>query len=92
MKRIEIFANVSVQDALFEAFESRGIAHHYSIVPVIHGSGSSGPRHGDEVWPEENFMLVVYCSDTEAARIRRAVNEVKASFEDEGIRMFEIGA
>jgi hypothetical protein len=92
MKRIEIFANVSVRDALFNAFAERGVVRQCTLVPVVHGNGSSGPRYGDEVWPEENFMLIVYCPDTEAEIIRRAVHEVKAAFENEGIKLFEISA
>ncbi|MFW6180638.1 MAG: PG0541 family transporter-associated protein [Spirochaetota bacterium] len=91
MKRIEIFANVSVRDALFGAFTRRGVARRFTLIPVVHGSGSSGPRFGDEVWPEENFMLIVYCGEQEAEGIRGAVAEVKAAFENEGVALFETG-
>jgi hypothetical protein len=90
MKRIEIFANVSVRDALFNAFQKRGVGRHFTMIPVVHGNGSSGPRYGDEVWPEENFMLIIYCQDAEAEHIRRAVHEVKGLFEKEGVKLFEI--
>lgn len=92
MKRIEIFANVSVRDALFDAFAERGVARRFTLIPVVHGIGSSGSRFGDEVWPEENFMLIVYCPDAEAENIREAVREVKAAFENEGVKLFEIDA
>ena len=92
MKRIEIFANVSVRDTLFGAFAKHRVVRNYSLIPVVHGNGSSGPRHGDEVWPEENFMLIVYCQEAEAGGIREAVAEVKAVFENEGVKLFEVDA
>ena len=48
MKRLEIIANASVEESLFEAFRARGVAQFYTKVPVVHGVGSSGPRHAQE--------------------------------------------
>jgi len=90
MKRLEIIANSSVEDALFNAFEERGVAKQYTKIPVVHGNGHSGPRQGDHVWPEENFLLIIYCDAEEAGWIRDAVNAVKDEFTEEGIKLFEL--
>jgi hypothetical protein len=88
MIRIEIVANSSVEDSLFEAFAERGAAKYFTKIPVVHGVGSSGPRKGDHVWPEENFLLIIYCEEQEARDISGAVEEVKARFPDEGLKFF----
>ncbi|MBN2324006.1 MAG: hypothetical protein JXQ30_09740 [Spirochaetes bacterium] len=87
MKRLEIIANASVEDSLFEAFRARGVVRYYTKVPVVHGIGSSGPRKGDHIWPEENFLLIIYCDEQEARDIREAVREVKDRFPDEGLKL-----
>jgi hypothetical protein len=91
MKRLEIIANSSVEDSIFEAFKWRGVAQMYTKIPIVHGVGHSGPRRGDHVWPEENFLLIIYCEPEEAKNIREAVYEVKAKYQVEGIKLFEIG-
>lgn len=91
MRRIEIVANKSVEADIMEALHVRGAARHHTRIPIAHGVGSSGPRQGDAVWPEENFILIVYCEEPEAQQIREAIAEIKKLFPDEGVRLFEIG-
>ena len=91
MKRIEIIANRAVESDLHEALKKAGAARHYTKFPVTHGVGSSGPRMGDHVWPEENFVMVVYCDEEEAAKIRKVIAELKSFFVQEGIKIFEMG-
>ena len=88
MIRLEIIANQSVEENILEAFGFEGVGKHYTKYPNIHGSGSSGPRMGDAVWPEENFVLVIWCEEEEARGIQRAIGEVKKLFPDEGIKIF----
>ncbi len=88
MKRVEIIANRSVEDDLMEALQEAGAAKEYTKYPVAHGVGSAGPRMGDAIWPEENFVLVVYCGDDEAQVIQGAVSYVKGKFPGEGVKVF----
>jgi len=90
VKRIEIIANRSIEGDLHDALKAAGAALHYTKIPVVHGVGSSGPRMGDHVWPEENFILIVYCEDEEAEKIRSVVADLKAFFTQEGIKIFEM--
>jgi hypothetical protein len=92
MTRIEIFSNRSVEENLLDAFQNRGVAKAYSKLPVIHGAGTSGPRMGDSVWPEENVAFIIWCDDLEAKLVKEAVDEVKAQFPDEGIKLFAMNA
>ena len=89
MRRIEIIANQSIQEDMFDIFKKNDIAKQYSLILGAHGAGNSGPRMGDHIWPEENFILVIYCDDKEAAAIRKAIGELKGFFSDEGIKLFE---
>jgi hypothetical protein len=92
MLRIEIIANHSVEENILEAFSREGVGKFYTKYSSVFGVGSSGPRMGDAVWPEENFSLVIWCEEDEARGIARAVAEVKEQFPDEGIRVFGIPA
>jgi hypothetical protein len=88
MKRVELIANHSVEEDLFEAFEKKGIVKAYTKIPAVHGAGNSTPKRGDHIWPEENFLLLVFCEEEEAELISQSVSEVKRHFPDEGIKLF----
>jgi hypothetical protein len=88
MMRIEVIANHSVEENILEAFKYEGVGKYYTKYPSIFGVGSSGPRMGDAVWPEENFALIIWCEEEEARGIARAVSTVKEHFPDEGIKVF----
>ncbi|MFP4374268.1 MAG: PG0541 family transporter-associated protein [Spirochaetaceae bacterium] len=92
MQRLEIIANRSVEEDLYDVFRRRKLSPFYTKLPEVHGVGDSGPRMGDHVWPEENFMLIVYCEEPEAQQLKSAVAELKKLFPDEGIRMFAVEA
>jgi hypothetical protein len=88
MLRIEIVANHSVEENILEALVSEDAGKYYTKYPNILGVGSTGPRMGDSVWPEENFALVFWCEIEEARAIERAVAKVKEKFPGEGIKVF----
>ena len=89
MKRIELIANQSVEDDIFEAFKKRDIVKAYTKIPSVHGSGNSTPKRGDHIWPEENFLLLIFCEDSEAELIKETISKIKLQFENEGIKLFE---
>lgn len=90
MKRIEIIANRSIQDDMFDAFKRKGIVKHYTLIPQVMGVGRQGPRMGDHIWPEENFCLIIHCEQTEAERIKQVIETLKSFFTSEGIKLFEM--
>ncbi|MFO7848671.1 MAG: hypothetical protein R6V67_01815 [Spirochaetia bacterium] len=90
MKRIEIIANRSIEEDMFEAFAKAEVGTHYTKIPEVMGVGNSGPHMGDHIWPEENFILIVYCEEPEAEKIKGVIEELKEFFEGEGIKLFEI--
>jgi len=90
MKRIEIIANRSIEEDMHDLFQRRGIVKNFTKIPEVHGTGSSGPKRGDHIWPEENFIIITYCDDEEAGKIIEAVRDLKVSFENEGIKVFAV--
>ena len=91
MRRLEIVANRSVEEDLFQELQSREVGSHYTRIDDVSGVGTSGPRQGDHIWPEINFLLIIYCDEAEAAGVRAAVAAVKERFTDEGVKLFELG-
>jgi hypothetical protein len=90
MIRVEIIANQSVEENILEALAKEEAGKFYTKYPNILGNGSSGPRMGDAVWPEENFIYVIWCEKDEALKIEKAVKSVKEKFPGEGIKLFGI--
>ena len=90
MLRIEIIANHSVEENVLDVLKEHGVGKHYTLYPNVKGVGTSGPRMADAVWPEENFVMVIWCDKEEAKAIKQAVEEVKGKYPDEGIKLFGI--
>ena len=91
MIRLEIIANNSVEENILDAFKANGVGKYYTKLPGVHGIGTSGPRMGDPIWPEENFVFVIWCEEEEALGIKRAIEVVKEKYPNEGIKMFGLG-
>jgi len=88
LKRVEIIANHSVEKDVMDSLESKGLASHFTKIPNVHGRGNSEPKRGDHIWPEENFLLIIYCHDQDAKIIEETVAAVQADFPDEGVCCF----
>ena len=88
MIRVEVMANRSVQEDFFDRLAERVVGQHHTLFPEHQGVGNSGPRRGDHVWPEENFVFVTYVKKAEAKVIHEIVRELKELFAGEGIKIF----
>ncbi len=88
MLRFEIIANNAVEEDIMEALKENRADRFYTRLNSVHGTGYSDPKMGDPVWPEENFILIIYCSEEEGNSVKSAVGQVRESFPDEGIRCF----
>lgn len=91
LKRVEVIANHSVEQDIMDVLELKGMASHFTKIPSVHGRGDADPKRGDHIWPEENFILIVYCNDNQATIIEKAMEEVRESFPNEGICCFVTG-
>lgn len=88
MVRVEIIANKSVQEDLIDVLEAAVPGIYYTIFPEVRGKGRQGTRKGDDIWPELNCMVLVFCGKETAERIEKAVCHVKDAFPREGIKLF----
>ena len=92
MRRIEVIANRSVQEDLILGFEGAIPDFYYSVVPLVHGRGRQRRRLGTATWPEENFLLLAYVSETAYGTAREVVGRIKEKFPKEGIKIFSTPA
>ncbi len=90
MTRLEIIANNTVEEDILDALNHIEENFSYSRLSAVHGRGHSDPRRGDAVWPEENFIFIIYTDDDTAARFIEAVRKIKEQFTLEGIKIFAI--
>jgi len=88
MKRIEIIANHSVEDYIMELLDKSGIKA-WTKIPVVHGMGNSIPKMGTGVWPEENFLLIIYTEEKTASVLKSGIADLKINYPGEGIKYFE---
>jgi len=91
LTRVEIIANHSVEADIMEALARHGMAEHFTKIPSVHGRGDSEPKRGDHIWPEENFLLIIYCDEAQSQVIEEAIERMREKFPNEGIRCFIIG-
>ena len=90
MRRVEIIAAQAILEDVLEALEHYAVPMHYTIIPTAHGKGNTIPKLGDDVWPEENFVLIMYCEDAILEKIEMAIQLVKKKYDHEGIGYFVI--
>ena len=90
MTRLEIVANNTVEEDIQEALNRIDEGFYYTRLNAVHGRGSSDPRMGDAVWPEENFIYIIYADDDKAMVFIEAIREIKEKFPQEGIKIFAL--
>lgn len=90
MIRLEIIANNTVEEDIQKALNEIEDGFYYTRLNNVHGRGKSNPRMGDAVWPEENFVYIIYTDIITAKKMINAVKIIKEKFNTEGIRIFKI--
>lgn len=94
--RIEIISNLSLELDIFECMEKieqeLGELIYYSKIENVYGKGRKGEKHGNGVWPEENFILIIYTSNQSIVnRLKDIVDDLNRSYPTEGINFFVLG-
>jgi len=90
MLRVEIMAAQAILEDVLEALEHYEVPMHYTIIPTAQGKGNTIPKLGDGVWPEENFILIIYCEEETLQKTEMAIQLVKKKYDHEGIGYFVI--
>ncbi|BCR20752.1 PG0541 family transporter-associated protein [Borrelia miyamotoi] len=96
MYRVEIISNLSLEldfhEHLNTVEDDLGENIYYSKIYNVRGKGRKGEKQGDGIWPEENFILIVYTEKLVVIqRLRKVVESLKQEYSTEGIRFFVIG-
>ncbi|OQY32918.1 MAG: hypothetical protein B6241_09675 [Spirochaetaceae bacterium 4572_59] len=90
MTRLEIIANNTVEEDIREALNRVEKNFSYTRLNNVHGRGHSDPKRGDAVWPEENFVFIIYTGDETAMKFVDAIRKIKERFTREGIKVYAI--
>ncbi|AWG42533.1 hypothetical protein CR532_00705 [Candidatus Borreliella tachyglossi] len=96
MYRAEIISNISLELDLHEYMnkieKDLGEPIYYSKIYNVHGKGSKGEKQGNGIWPEENFIIIVYTDKLIIVeRLKRAAETLEKEYPTEGIKFFVIG-
>jgi len=90
MTRLEIIANSTVEEDIQEALNKVEDQFYFSRINGVHGRGHTDPKQGDAVWPEENFIYIIYADDSLAQELIKAIQGIKEKFTVEGIKIFAV--
>ena len=90
MNRVEIIANNALEENLMGLLEKKGIGQYYTRFNNVHGRGFTNPKMGSAVWPEEDFVIVIYCEDEKAQTVKEAVKTLRKAHPAAGIQVFSI--
>ncbi|WP_024655646.1 PG0541 family transporter-associated protein [Borrelia hispanica] len=96
MYRVEIISNFSLEFDFHECItsieEELGEIIYYSKVYNVKGKGRKGERQGNEVWPEENFIFIVYTDKLIIVEKLKNITEILGKkYPTEGIKFFVLG-
>ncbi len=90
MYRVEIMSNQSLEEDIKEAFAQNNVAKAFTMIPNVQGQGNSFPKEGNEIWPEENILFIIYCEKEEFDQLTAVINNIKAKNKQEGVKMFSV--
>lgn len=87
MKRIEIICNNSVFEDVQELLLELRVKA-YTKIENVHGVGTEGQKWGNAVWPQENFIMTIYCGSDSVSEIVDGFRALKTRFPTEGLKLF----
>ncbi|MDC7219497.1 MAG: hypothetical protein PQJ59_06120 [Spirochaetales bacterium] len=91
MTRVEIIANQALEEQLIEIMPVREGGHPcYTMIHQVDGSGYSGWCMGNDVWPEENILFILYLNDIKLEKLKADINELRERFPILGLACFEL--
>jgi hypothetical protein len=85
--RLEIIANQTVEKEIRAILDDNGESR-YTIIPQAYGRGIQEPREGTFVWPEVNFIAIVWAETAVIEKTETLLEELREKFPNEGIAYF----
>lgn len=89
MTKLEIIANQALEAPLMEIMPKNDHKPCYTMLKQVDGSGYSGFCLGNDVWPEENVMFVLFLDDDRLEIIKQKLTEIRDRFPLLGLAAFE---
>ncbi|WP_024654115.1 PG0541 family transporter-associated protein [Borrelia persica] len=94
--RVEVISNLSLEVDLHEYIskieDDLGEIIYYSKIYNVRGKGIKGEKQCNSIWPEENFILIVYTDSLVVVeKLKNAIEILDKEYPTEGIRFFVIG-
>lgn len=87
MQRIELIFSQAMEEDFVEAFKKRMIRN-YTEIPSLIGTGYSTPKLGNEIWPQLNTMMILFCTDEETEKVKDIVRDLRKRYAGEGIACY----
>ena len=89
MTKLEIIANQALEAPLMEIMPQNEGKPCYTMLKQVDGAGYSGFCLGNEVWPEENVMFILFLDDDKLETIKQKLNTIRERFPLLGLAAFE---
>ena len=89
MVKLEIIANQALERQLMEIMPKNDGKPCYTMLKQVDGAGYSGFCLGNEVWPEENVMFILYLDDERLGAIKQKLKGIRERFPLLGLAAFE---
>jgi hypothetical protein len=89
MIKFEIIANQALEASLMEIMPVRNGKPCYTMIHQVDGSGFSGWCMGNDVWPEENIMFILYTGNEQLEVLKEKLNMLRKRFPLLGLAAFE---
>ena len=89
MTKLEIIANQALESPLMEIMPRNDGKPCYTMLKQVDGSGYSGFCLGNDVWPEENVMFILFLDDERLDTIKQKIAGIREKFPLIGLAAFE---
>jgi hypothetical protein len=90
MTKLDIIVNQALENQIINIMPQHDGKPCYTKLNQVDGVGSSGYCLGNNVWPEENVMFILYVSQEEANQIKVHIAEIRKKFPLLGLAAFEL--
>ena len=89
MIKLEIIANQALEFPLMEIMPRVNGKPCYTMLKQVDGAGYSGVCLGNDVWPEENVMFILFLDEEKVRELRIKIEEIRGRFPLLGLAAFE---
>lgn len=88
MRMAMLVYNEAVEEEVMEMMAEQGVSN-YTKISGVHGKGNASGAHlGTDVWPGQNSLLFVACSQEQAEGLAAGIGVLRKKMGHEGIKIF----